>query len=1571
MHSGHPSAGRSRCLFLISSVLFFLALPIPWAAAQAPGGFIEKADSTAIRPLWTASQIQAFLPLRGKFTFPAPYNTEGIRLTNASDCGGTDCVYSVGYSYWRNINNHRGSDTMLIFLGLQGVGPTLFSYNKVTDQVVKVGPLFDTTSPYSASSGEGWYFSATQPSKLYVTAPLSAQLQRYDVFTKAFETVFDATTQFGAGRYIWQTHSSDDDNVHSATLRDSATFANLGCFAYREDTRVFSYFPAQGDFDECQIDKSGRWLLIKENVDMIAGEDNVMIDLQTGSQRLLLDQNGAAGHSDNGYGYMVAEDNWYPLPGAVRVWNFDGSSPQGLLAYHSTSWSGGGVGHIAHSNALPGVPLSQQYACGGDPNTLLAPRTNEIFCFRLDTSLDVLVVTQVMTDMTATGGGDAYSKVPKGNLDVTGSYFIWVSNMGGSRADAFMVKVPGQLLTGTSPDTTPPTVSLTAPAAGSTLSGVVPVSAQASDAVGVVGVQIKLDGTPLGAEIAVSPYSISWDTATAANGAHSLTAVARDAAGNSATSTAVNVTVTNADTVPPIISSVSASGISSLGAIIAWTTNELADSQVEYGPTTSYGSSTTLATGLLIAHSQTLAGLTGGTLYHYRVKSRDAAGNPAVSGDFTFTTLQANAGLIDFLKLDEGTGTAAADSSGNGNAGTLTNGATWTAGTSGTGVALDGVSNYVSIAHAPMLDAFPLSVAIWFKTTTTAGVRGLANKYVAGSSNGYQIFFNNGSLCAWYLKDATNYVYDGGGCTMSTAGYNDGAWHQAALVVDALGGRLYVDGMQKASLPWTGVAGAPTTIQDVRLGHYPGAFGGAEYLPGTIDDFRLYGRALSDAEMLQLYNGSRPAPDTTPPVLSGVGVTSIGPTGATIVWTTNELADSQVDYGLTSAYGSSTTLNPSLVLAHSQALTGLTSATLYHYRVKSNDAAGNLATSSDFTFLTLDNIPPVISSVAATAITSSAATVTWTTNEQADSQVDYGLTSAYGSSTTLNTSLVLSHSQALTGLTSATLYHYRVKSKDAAGNLATSGDFTFTTASGADPTLIDYLKMDEGTGTTTADSSGYGNAGTLMNGAAWNPGTSGSAVTLDGVSTYVRIAHAAMLDAYPLSVAVWFKTTTTTGVGGLVNKYAAGSFNGYQLYFYNGSLCAWYMKDSSGYIYDGTNCTLSTAGYNDGAWHQAALVVDTSGAKLYVDGVQKASQAWTGVAGPATTTQEVRLGSYPGGSYLPATVDELRIYNRPLPAAEVLQVYNTSRPVVDTTPPVLSGVSATSIGATSATIVWTTNEQADSQVDYGLTSAYGSSTTLNTSLVLSHSQALTGLAPATLYHYRVKSKDAASNLATSGDFTFTTASGADPTLIDYLKMDEGTGTTTADSSGYGNAGTLMNGAAWNPGTSGSAVTLDGVSTYVRIAHAAMLDAYPLSVAVWFKTTTTTGVGGLVNKYAAGSFNGYQLYFYNGSLCAWYMKDSSGYIYDGTNCTLSTAGYNDGAWHQAALVVDTSGAKLYVDGVQKASQAWTGVAGPATTTQEVRLGSYPGGSYLPATVDELRIYNRPLSASEVTQLNAIR
>jgi hypothetical protein len=190
-------------------------------------------------------------------------------------------------------------------------------------------------------------------------------------------------------------------------------------------------------------------------------------------------------------------------------------------------------------------------------------------------------------------------------------------------------------------DTTPPTVAVTAPVAGNTAKSTVTISASASDNVGVAGVQFQLDGVKLGAEVTTQPYTVAWNTTAAADGTHVLTAVARDAAGNLATSVGVSVRVANAavaDATAPTISGITTTSITASGAVIGWTTNEPSDTQVEYGPTKSYGNQAPLNATLQTAHTQTIGGLRPGTWYHFRVRSRDAAGNLSVSKDFRFKT---------------------------------------------------------------------------------------------------------------------------------------------------------------------------------------------------------------------------------------------------------------------------------------------------------------------------------------------------------------------------------------------------------------------------------------------------------------------------------------------------------------------------------------------------------------------------------------------------------------------------------------------------------------------------------------------------------------------------------------------------------------------------------------------------------------------------------------------------------------------------------------------------------------------------------------------------------------------
>lgn len=200
-------------------------------------------------------------------------------------------------------------------------------------------------------------------------------------------------------------------------------------------------------------------------------------------------------------------------------------------------------------------------------------------------------------------------------------------------------------------------------------------------------------------------------------------------------------------------------------------------------------------------------------------------------------------------------------------------------------------------------------------------------------------------------------------------------------------------------------------------------------------------------------------PVTLPPSILNPGVASVTASSAYITWDTDAAASTQVVYGLTSAYGSQTSLDSSAVTTHYQTLSGLAANTLYHYAVVSTNAGGTtrsadqtLTTSSSNsggggityssgggggytapTALTISNIK--ISGTVAAGLT-----VSWNTSVSATSQVQFGLTNAYGSQTALAPIFVSSHSVKIINLKPNTQYHFQARSKDSYGYLATSTD---------------------------------------------------------------------------------------------------------------------------------------------------------------------------------------------------------------------------------------------------------------------------------------------------------------------------------------------------------------------------------------------------------------------------------------------------------------------------------------------------------------------------------------------------
>ena len=316
---------------------------------------------------------------------------------------------------------------------------------------------------------------------------------------------------------------------------------------------------------------------------------------------------------------------------------------------------------------------------------------------------------------------------------------------------------------GTPPDTTAPTVSLTAPAAGASLSGTVAVTASATDNVGVAGVQFLLDGANLGAEVtgAGPTYTFNWNTTTATNGTHTLSARARDAAGNTAITNSVNVTVSN-----------------------------------------------TVSSGLLAGYS-----------------------------------------------FNQGSGTTAADSSGNGITGTLS-GATWAAaGEYGSALSFDGTSSYVDLGNpAAIQNTGSMTWAAWVKATGNPPDDG-------------QIMAKSNDASGWQFKTSPDtgpetFCVKVSGSSSSAQRYSKTVrtlhtWYHVAAVDKANTATLdiYVNGvLDNGVLRGAIPSSQATSILNVNIGRRTGGY----YFKGLIDEVRLYNRALSQAEIQTIMNTPLP-----------------------------------------------------------------------------------------------------------------------------------------------------------------------------------------------------------------------------------------------------------------------------------------------------------------------------------------------------------------------------------------------------------------------------------------------------------------------------------------------------------------------------------------------------------------------------------------------------------------------------------------------------------------------------------------------------------------------------------------
>jgi hypothetical protein len=218
-------------------------------------------------------------------------------------------------------------------------------------------------------------------------------------------------------------------------------------------------------------------------------------------------------------------------------------------------------------------------------------------------------------------------------------------------------------------DTTPPTVAITSPSNGALVSGTITVTANASDNVGVTGVQFKLDGANLGVEDTATPYAVSWNTSSSANGSHTLTAVARDAAGNKSVSGQVTVTVNNgnpADTTPPAVAITSPSSgalLSGAVSVAANASDNVAVAGVQFKLDGANLGTEVMTPPYAVSWNTTSSSNGSHTL---TAVARDAAGNQTVSSPVIVTVnnggTQATVWLDDSVPAGAWTGADGGDS---------------------------------------------------------------------------------------------------------------------------------------------------------------------------------------------------------------------------------------------------------------------------------------------------------------------------------------------------------------------------------------------------------------------------------------------------------------------------------------------------------------------------------------------------------------------------------------------------------------------------------------------------------------------------------------------------------------------------------------------------------------------------------------------------------------------------------------------------------------------------------------------------------------------------------------------
>lgn len=874
-------------------------------------------------------------------------------------------------------------------------------------------------------------------------------------------------------------------------------------------------------------------------------------------------------------------------------------------------------------------------------------------------------------------------------------------------------------------------------------------------------------------------------------------------------------------------------------------------------------------------------------------------------------------GLVGYWKMDEnswnGTAGEVKDSSGNGNNGTAVNGATTGTGKFGGAGSFNGSNQYVSTGNVTLGNTF--SVSVWVKPTSspqTGYTRLLETSFTSGLYLGFDA---TGTKFQFIVNNGTSPF---GGLTSSPF---TTAWHLVTGTYDGTNAVLYVDGVRQGSpVAFTspGTITKPFYINSYVTGL--GTYG----MVGSIDEVRIYNRALSPAEIRKLYSYDSFSCGTST-IRDGVNNLTYGTVLAKDghCWLDRNLGATQVATSSTdtNSYG-------------------------WYYQWGRGTDGHQLSTSSTST--TLSPTDSVAAPDTTKFITTSVNPIDWRSPQnnnlwQGVSGTNNPCPSGWRVPAKNEWNALLS-SEGVSNITGAfvstlkiPLAGYRSYTGTIANN--NSGYYWSSSISGAGSTAmvaagprsdsraygypvrcikddlikepVAYYKFDEGNG-TTANNSGSGGStlnGTLTNMAApatatsgWtDAGKFGKGLNFDGVDDYVNLTPAGGITRNKTKVtsAYWIKMTALPSSGQTYYPFLETNNNiGYTKFgiYINssGSVGIIWRDTASGSSFTVESATNAVVA---GSWQHIVSVLDTDNdvQYLYVNGqlVKSGAVVSAGIFddAPAYAAISGKPTGWSTTSSVSGSIDEVKVYSYALSPDDIKIEYDhgASAAMASSGPIVAGGGSATSARA---------------------------------------------------------------EYCPPGNVEGNCASGQNPSPVAEWQLDEGTGTTAKDTSGNGNVGTFTGSPSWTIGKYGKGVNFSGTNDYLNLASPYLDLSSTWTIESWFKYPFPSVS---CNTLTRGSIGDHQV-----------IVECGGYLlgtYDNVGGTaFHSSGFDtrtlSSGWHHLAAAGLGGNTIFYVDG------RYVGTANYESTSDIRSVGNFFGGGQQFGTIDQVRIYNYARTPAQI-------